>query len=504
MQMRQFFVGLDIGTTSAKGTLLHASGQVIAEACSAPYQTAQPQRGWCEQQPEDWWQAACSVLTQLCQHVRGSEEIAGVAVSGQGCACTLVDEQGKVLRPAIIWMDTRAKQETDLLATRYAEEIVRLNGNAAGAYNLEPKLLWLRDQEAQLYRRARYTLTTTAYVTFRLTRQIVMNQADGGLFLGYNAATGDWSRAFLEQVGLRPELYPPLASCTSVIGEVTTRAAQETGLDAGIPVVAGGEDSPAAALSVGVSESGDAFLSLGTAAVVGICHESDRGLKEPRLLTYPHVLPGRMITSGSMSSAGAAVEWLLREFGPAYGHPPSGYAGLNRAIESSAPGAGNLIFLPYLCGELHPLLNADARGVFFGLSLSTTRADIARAIVEGSALAIRHNLDVARAAGATFKRLYASGGPTRSAVWCQIIASITGVPITVVKSGGAPLGDALIAGLGTGLIDDAGTMARQLAVFQQEYLPVAEQQARYNRLYAAYLQIYTHLLTDFTLLAAFS
>jgi xylulokinase len=500
--MSNLLVGLDIGTTSAKGILLRPDGHVVAEAHSAPYPLAQPQRGWCEQEPENWWQAACSVMNQLCRQAGGSERIAGIAVSGQGCACTLIDEQGNVLRRAIIWMDTRAGQETDLLARQHAEDILRLNGNAAGAYNLEPKLLWLRNREPEIYQRARYTLTTTAYIVYRLTGQVVMNRADGGIFFAYDSATGDWSRPFLEKLGLRPELYPPLASCTEVIGKVTTQAACACGLSAGIPVVAGGEDSPAAALSVGVSEPGDAFLSLGTAAVVGICHKAESGLKEPRLLTYPHVLPGYMITSGSMSSAGAAVEWLLREFGQSYEHDASPYGGLNRAIETSEPGAGGVIFLPYLSGELHPILNADARGVFFGLSLSTTRADMARAVVEGSALAVRHNLDVAREAGATVKRLYASGGPTRSAAWCQIITSITGVPVTVVESGGAPAGDALLAGAGTGLIDDAGARARRMVSCKREYLPQASQRERYDHMYEAYVRIVTHLLTDFTFMAA--
>ncbi len=499
--MADMLLGLDIGTTSAKGVLLRVDGQVVAEASSTPYPISQLKPGWAEQNPEDWWQAACGVIRELCVQVEGSERLAGVAISGQGCACTLVDEQGAVLRPAIIWMDTRAAAETATMAARWGDEVLRLNGNGVGTYNTEPKLLWLREHEPEVYARAAYTLTTTAYVTFRLTGRAVMNHADGGILFAYDLARGDWSRSLLEEMGVRPELYPPLYPCAAPIGEVTSSAARDSGLPAGTPVVAGGEDSPAAALSVGVTQAGDAFLSLGTAAVVGVCLPAGYSLGEPRILTYPHVLPDLLIASGSMSSAGAAVEWLAREFGVSYGLQPQNYDGFNSAVEQSPPGANGVIFLPYLTGELHPILDANARGVFFGLSIGTRREDIARAVMEGSAMAIRHNLSVARAAGADVQQLYASGGPTRSEPWCQIIADVTGQPLRVVESGGAPVGDALIAGVGAGLIADAGEMARRMVKVEREYAVRTEYRARYDHIYATYVRLYEHLAADFAFMA---
>jgi xylulokinase len=500
--MSRLLLGLDVGTTSAKGVLITPNGRVVAEASSPQYPVRRPKPGWAEQDPEDWWKAICSVAHSLVSQAGGSREIAAIAVSGQGCACTLVDESGRPLRPAIIWMDTRSAPESELMDRRWGQTLLHLNGNAAAPYNVESKLLWLRDHEPEVYRQARFTLTTTAYVTYRLSRVASMNRADGGILFAYDAATGNWSDRLLQEMELRPELYPPIYPCSQVVGAITPEAGLATGLQPGTPVVAGGEDTPAAALSVGVSRPGDAFLSMGTAAILGVCYQSSGSLGEPRLLTYPHVLPGLTISSGSMSSAGASVEWLLGEFGQSYSETEGdGYAGLNRAVEESQPGAGGVLFLPYLSGELHPILDPNARGVFFGLSARSTRADMARAVVEGSAMAIRHNLGVAENAGARVEHIAASGGPTRSVAWCQAIADIAGKPLDVVTGGGAPVGDALIAGAGVGLIDEPGELARHMAGTARSYMPRAAYRARYDHMYAAYLQTYRHLKEDFAFMA---
>jgi xylulokinase len=204
-----------------------------------------------------------------------------------------------------------------------------------------------------------------------------------------------------------------------------------------------------------------------------------------------------------MSSAGGAVEWLLREFGAAYGHDPESgdYDAFNQAVAASEPGAGGLIFLPYLSGELHPILDANARGVFVGLTGATARGDIARAVLEGSAMAIRHNLTVAAAAGARVTRLVATGGPSRSAEWCQIIADVTGHQLSVVSSGSAPVGDALIAGAGVGLIPDPGALARTIATIGREYAPRPVAASRYDELFPAYLRIYERLAPEFVYLS---
>jgi xylulokinase len=500
MSQSQLLLGLDIGTTSAKGVLLTPSAKIVAEGDSAQYTVQRPKPGWAEQDPRNWWAAACQVVRSLLAQVEPGADIAAVSVSGQGCACTLVDTEGNLLRPAIIWLDTRAAPEAKKMQDHLGGTLLSLNGNTAAAYNVEPKLMWLRDHEPEIYKRAAHTLTTTAYITFRLSGVVCMNRADGGILSAYDAATDSWSSTLLQEMGLRMDLFPPIHPCSAVIGEITAEAADATGLRKGTPVVAGGEDTPAAALSMGVSESGQAFLSMGTAAIIGVCYASGVSLGEPRLLTYPHVVPGVTISSGSMSSAGASVEWLLREFGPSYGNTGD-YVGLNDAVASSPPGANGVIFLPYLSGELHPILDSDARGVFFGLSAGSSRDDLARAVLEGSAMAIAHNLSVAEAAGASVSQISASGSPTRSQAWCQAIADITNKPLRVVSERGAPVGDALIAGAGVGLIQDVGETARNMATTKREYLPRAEYRARYDHMYEAYLRIYRHLADDFKFMA---
>ena len=400
-------LGIDIGTSSAKGVLLDRHGNTLAEAASAPYPIHHPRDGWAEQDPNDWWQAVRAVCHNLAKS-GDIRRVAAIGVSGQGCACTLVDDAVAPLRPAIIWLDTRSHRQADLITARWGQELIASNGNAVSSYNVEPKLLWLREHEPEALNRAAAVLTTTAYVNARLTGRFAMNVADGGILHAFDARESTWNTAMLAEMGIDPALYPPLAPCTSIIGNLTPEAAKDTGLPEGTPVVAGGEDTPAAALSIGIRSPGDAFLSLGTAAVAGVCLEAEDLPPEPTILTYPHVIPGLSIRSGSMSSAGAAIAWWLREFGQVYGD----VSGLNAAIERSSPGAGGVTFLPYLSGELHPLLDPAARGVFFGVSLSTTADDMARALVEGNAMAIRHNLEVAVGGGEMPRSLRATGGPS--------------------------------------------------------------------------------------------
>jgi xylulokinase len=489
------FLGLDIGTTTAKAAIVRPDGKVLASVRER-YAFSFPRPGWVEQNPEDWWQAIGRLVRRLKREAPAAlRGVAAAGVSGQGCPLVTVNRQGRCLRPAILWLDTRAADEAAWMASEVGELLLRINGNRVGTYNLAPKALWLRRHEPRVFERSFKFLTTVGYVNFRLTGEWALNHSDGGILFEYDRERRNWSQEALARLGLPLEKYPRLAECHEVMGRVSARAAKETGLPAGLPVVAGGEDTSSAALAAGAVEAGDAYLSMGTAAVLGVVLRER--VNEPRLLSFPHVLPGRTLLSGSMSTGGAALEWYARNWGSS-GNRDS-FRTLEREAAKVGPGSGGLVFLPYLSGELHPILDARARAVFCGVSLEHRRGHIVRSLMEGSALAIRHNLSVAEAAGARVEKIFATGGPTHSKLWCQIIADVTGRPLAVTDSG-APEGDALLAGWGVGLGPDPVEVVRRNRRKARPVKPEKSYYPAYDKLFSVYQNIYARLKDQFPIL----
>lgn len=495
----QATLGIDVGTSNTKAAIVDAAGRALATA-GVPYRTHHLGPGLVEQDAEDWWSSTCMAVRTALAQLGGGITIVGIGVSGQGCALTPVDADGRALRRAIIWMDTRSEPQCVWIRAHAAAAIHEANGNLVAPYNVDPKILWLRQNEPETYAAAHCFLTTTAYVTQRLSGAFVANRSDGGILFSYDLTQGDWSDAVLEAIGVPRARLPALAASHAVAGPLRSSAAEELGIPAGVPVVAGGEDTSSAALAAGVVAPRQSYLSLGTAGVVGIC--LDRPLPQPRLLSFPHVVEGITLLSGSMSSTGASLHWFLRELG---GMPADsvGFQRLGALAEGSAPGAGGLVFLPYMTGELHPILDPFARGTFIGLSLSTTRGDMVRAMMEGAACAIRHNLDAAREVGACLEELRATGGPSSSAVWCQIIADVTGLPVLAMDDAmsGAPVGNALLAAMAAGLVEDLTAAAQERARVGREYYPRNDLRERYDALYGIYIRSYAKLKDEYPILA---
>ncbi|OUC06075.1 hypothetical protein RY27_23280, partial [Litorilinea aerophila] len=415
----ELLLGIDIGTTNVKAVLATPEGQVIAQA-SVSYPLAHPRPGWAEQDPADWWQGAVQVVRTLVARadVR-PEQIQGIGVSGQGCAVTLLDGRGRVVRPAIIWMDSRAEPQCDVLRARCADVILQRNGKQPSPYNADPSLMWLRDHEPESLAAAQVSLTTTGYMNFRLTGRPVENLSDASILFAFDLATESWSEELIHGFGLPRHLYPQLVRCQEVIGPLTQQAAADLGLRPGIPVVGGGEDTSSAGLAIGVVSPGQALLSLGTAGTLYTVQ--DEPVVDRHLIAFLHVLEGQILLGGSMTAVGASLAWCRRWIGEELD-----YQALVTLAAQSRPGAGGLLYLPYLSGELQPINDGYARGLFFGLNMGTDRSDLVRAVLEGTAFAIRHNLQVTLDAGVAVHEIRAVGGPTRSRLWCQIIADVTG------------------------------------------------------------------------------
>ncbi len=493
--MTELLLGIDIGTTNVKAVLTTPEGWIISQA-QTDYPTHHPKPGWAEQAPTDWWQGAVTVTRAVMADAPARpDQIVGIGVSGQGCAVTLIDAAGEVIRPSIIWMDTRSEPQCAQLRQCCHAEILQHNGKQPAPYNADPVFMWLQQHEPEAIAAAQTSLTSTGYINYRLTGEAVENQSDASILFAFDLVKGNWSEQLIDAFGLPRKLYPKVAPSSEIIGMLTHAAAAELGLNPGVPVVAGGEDTSSAGLAIGVTEPGQALLSLGTAGTIYIVE--DRPIVHPQLLAFLHVLPGQTLLGGSIAAVGAGLNWIRKLFGAEFD-----YLQLSEMARQCPPGAGGLIFLPYLSGELQPINDGNARGLFFGLSMSTTPSHMVRAVMEGAAFAIAHNIDIAREAGSTLSELRAVGGPTQSDLWCRIIANITGYPLTVLASNaGAPLGNALLAAAGIGLIDDPAETARKVARISGQYEPNPKFRERYVEMFTIYRQLYPQLKEQFVALA---
>jgi xylulokinase len=499
-------VGVDIGTTSVKAVLFDLHGIALVEA-SQEYPTLYPHPNWAEQDPEEWWRATCSTLQRLFVDERyGAHRVAAVGISCQAPSMVAVDREGRPLAPAIIWMDRRSEPQCSWLREQVGQpRIGTVNGGRIDPYYMAPKLLWFKEHCPELYRATHQVLQANSYVIHKLCGTFCMDLSHGPISLCFDSAAGDWSNSLLDAMGLDRSKLPPVMACSAVVGEVSRTAAIECGLAAGTPIVAGMTDGTAASLEAGLVRVGDAVEMTGQSTVLLICN--DQPYLGDELIPLGHAIPGRHLVVGALVASGGALRWFRDQLGE-----PERAEAARRGVDpfevliegaaASPPGANRLIFLPYLFGERSPIWDSNARGVFFGLTLASQKGDLVRAILEGAAYGLRHNVETAARAGFPLATLACVGGGARSALWNQIKADVLGRPVRLPRAAtGAPLGDAMIAAVGVGLYPSVEEAVVQMVDLGAEYQPRPEWAARYDALYKIYIDLYPALKSNFHALA---
>lgn len=499
-------IGIDVGTTSTKAILCDLAGNVLAQAAQE-YSTAYPRANWAQQDPEDWWRATCGVLQQtLWDSGVNARQIASIAVSSQAPTLVPVDRHGRPLHPALIWMDRRGEPQCRWLREHVGEDlIVAINGGRVDPYYLAAKLLWLRAEASDVFAASHQFLQANGYVVHKLCGAFCMDSSHGPLTQLFDSAAQDWSQPLLDAMALDPARLPPVLPCTAVAGEVTREAAAATGLAAGTPVVAGMVDATAAGIEAGLLEPGQAAEVTGQSTVLLLC--SDRPYAARDLIPVGHPVPGRYLVLGALVATGGALRWFRDQLGEAermeaarLGVDP--FDLLSQAAEQSPPGANRVIFLPYMYGERSPIWDSNARGVFFGLSLATTKRDLVRAIMEGAAFGLRHNVEVATEAGFALDSLACIGGGSRSALWNQIKADVLQCPIRLPRASvGAPMGDAIVGAVGVGLYPTIGEAVAHMVAPGPEFAPERGRAVCYDALYRIYRGLYPALRASFQDLA---
>ena len=500
MTSSPLFLGIDVGTTTVKATLVDGDARVLAQA-SVGYPTSFLQPSWVEQDPEAWWQATLAVLAELTSRTaRGLlSSVSGISVSAQAPTLISLDASGEVIRPAMIWMDRRADAECAVLAEKFGNEAyLSSTGNRIDPFYVAPKLLWLFTNEPATVDRTAAFMQINGYIAYRLTGSLSMDEQHASLLGLRDIQSGTWSASLLADVGVREDQFPAISDATAVIGEVSAAAARVTGIPSGTPVVAGTVDSAAASLEAGVVGPGQAAEMTGTSTVVvlPVAHPPARS----EFITMASVLPGKWLALAAMVSTGASLKWLKDLVAPSLS-----FTELTERAKATPIGGGGMVFLPYMMGERSPLWSTSARGMFLGLTLGSGVPELTRAVLEGTAFALRHNLEIAAELDIRPPALRSLGGPAASDLWCQIKADVSGIPIVRMHAPtGATLGDAMIAMVGTGHAPDISALAEATARVDREFVPDGSARARYDELFAVYRSSYEHVKDDLVTLARLS
>lgn len=503
-----YLITLDVGTSSTKTCLWDEAGRIAAEA-QAAYPLNRPDPLWAEIDAGVWWQAACSTIRQVTAGI-DPRQVAGIGADGVGWTLIPVNRDGTPLAPAQIWLDRRASEETAWLnALPEAERLIELVANPLDAAYITPKLLWLKRHQPQIFDSAYQFLTASGYIAACFTGEFTCDFTQAYGYHFFDIAHERWDADAADLLGVPLEKMPRLCPCTEIVGTVTAKASAETGLPIGIPVIAGCLDAASGALGAGVTRPGQTNEQGGQAG--GMAVSLTQVVVEPRLIFSHHVLPGQyLLQAGTVGGGslgwfrdvlgGAEVEAAARE-----GKSP--FELFSQQADQAPPGAHGLIFLPYMAGERTPLWSSSARGVFFGLSYTTTRADLLRAIMEGCIFAVYDNVSIAAAKGVTASEYLGSGGATQSAVWCQIKADIYGQPFVVAqqsdgREGGHSLGLYALTASAIGWCADAGMCVERLLPRRRVFEPSPERHALYADLFNVYRRVSRSLLSEFDQLAA--
>jgi xylulokinase len=493
-------LGIDISTTGSKALLIDEKGKVVSSS-TTPLSLSTPHPLWSEQNPHEWWEGIVRSIRQAIQQagITGSE-ISAIGMTGQMHGLVLLDEYGEVLRPAILWNDQRTGSQCDEIRARLGKErLIQVTGNDALTGFTAPKILWVQQNEPEIFAKVRHILLPKDFIRYKLTAEYSVDKAGGSGTILFDLKERTWSGEVLAGLDIPAEWLPPTYEGPEITSKVNVSAAAETGLAVGTPVVGGGGDQAAQAVGVGAVQPGIIALTLGTSGVVFATTES--ALVEPkgRLHAFCHAVPGRWHFMGVMLSAAGSLQWYRDTLAPEVS-----FDDLIEEAQDIQPGSEGLIFLPYLTGERTPHPDPLARAAWVGLTVRHTRAHMTRAVLEGVAFGIKDSFTLIQKAGlGSIDQVRISGGGAKSMLWRQIIADVLGVElVTVNTTEGAAYGAALLAGVGAGSFNTVQEACEAAIQITGRTAPSDVTQL-YQQYYPSYRALYPALASEFQALAEF-
>jgi xylulokinase len=482
-----YFLGIDIGTSGTKVLLIDEDGKrVVAETVEYPLSTPQPL--WAEQDPQLWWDATVTGIRSLLRTSGvAAGAVTGIGLSGQMHGSVFLDSANNVLRPAILWCDQRTSAQCEWLTNAVGpENLVKYIGNPFLTGFTAPKIVWLRDNERDIYAKVAKVLLPKDYIRFKLTGEFATEVSDASGTALFNVANRRWSKEVLAAADIPESWMPESYESIIVSGHITAAAAAATHLHPGTPVVGGGGDQAAGAVGCGVVETGIVSSTIGTSGVVFAFADQPATDPQLRIHTFCHAVPGKWHVMGVQLSAGGSLRWLRDTMFPGLGYTP-----LTQRAASIAAGSEGLIFLPYLAGERTPYPDPYARGNYFGITLRHTQDHFVRSTLEGVSYGLRDQFEIFKELGVDISQVRASGGGARSPLWNQINADITGLEhVTLAVDEGPALGAALLAAVGTGRFSTVAEACRAAVHVTGSTRPKQEQVNTYNKYYPIFRNLY--------------
>ena len=452
--------------------------------------------GWAEQEPDDWWRAACRAIPEcLAKSKTDPSEIGGIGLTGQMHGPVLLDENGNVLRHSIIWCDQRTAEECrEITQLAGAERLIEWTANPALTGFTLPKIWWVRRHEPEIWRRVRSVLLPKDYVRYRLTgsRAIDVTDASGTLML--DVVNRRWSQPILQMSQLDEALLPKVFESTEIAGYVSEEGARATGLKAGIPVVAGAGDQAAGAVGMGIVAAGAVSTTIGTSGVVFAATSTPILEPKGRVHTFCHAIPKRWHVMGVTQGAGLSLRWFRDQFGAGAEDGRDPYERLMEEAAKVEPGAEGLLWAPYLMGERTPHLDPDARGALVGITARHTRAHVIRAILEGVAFSLRDTLTLYKGIGVPIELIRLGGGGARGMAWQQIQADVYGMPVELIEADeGGAFGAGLLAGVGIAAWPSVESACDATVRVAKTVQPNPRSVALMNQQYNEYCKLYPSL-----------
>lgn len=489
------FIGIDLGTSACKLLLVDERGEVLAQASEA-YGVEYPRPGWSQQDPADWIGAVRAGVPRLLEG-RDASEVRAIGCGGQMHGLVALDARDEVVRPAILWNDGRTSEQVRHLNEGLGRDrLLELTGNVAFAGFTAPKVMWLRDEEPESYARIAHVMLPKDYVNLWLTGERTTDPSDASGTLLFDVAARSWSEGMLEACGVDAAWLPRVAESYEPVGTVRDEVARELGLPRGVVVAAGAGDNAAAAVGCGVVGAGSMNVSLGTSGTVFIPTPSFSAGVGDRIHSFCHADGGWHLMGCILSAASCNSWWATDVLGAA------DLSAEQDGIDVGRVSPGQPYFLPYLMGERTPHNDTSARGAFVGLTMSTTRRDMTRAVLEGVAFAVRDSVEIARSLGAAPATSMVCGGGARSALWLRMLADVLGVSLTLPATEQGPgYGGALLGAVASGAFASVGECASALVSARRTVEPDPALADAYEGRYATWRSLYPALSPAFRTMA---
>ncbi|MFD1465910.1 xylulokinase [Lapidilactobacillus mulanensis] len=482
----KYVIGVDLGTSAVKVLLVDQQGQVVAQA-SEDYPLQQPEPGYSEQNPEDWVTGTTTAIQQLLANSQVKPgEVEGISYSGQMHGLVLLDADQQVLRPAILWNDTRTTAQTQEIMANMGQRFIEITRNRPLEGFTLPKLLWVKENEPGIFAKAATFVLPKDYVRYRMTGKINMEMSDAAGTVMLDIAKKQWSDEICAAFDLPLSLCPPLIEATTNVGTITPKFAAESGLAETTAVFGGGADNACGAIGAGITKPDQAMCSIGTSGVI-LTYEPDTQVDyHGQLHFFNHAITDRFYSMGVTLAAGYSLSWLKKTFAP-----DDSFDDFVGSAEQSTIGAHGLLFTPYIVGERTPYADAKIRGSFIGVDGKQVRADFIRAVLEGIVFSFRDILEIYAENGKDFKQLVSIGGGAKSPLWLQIQADIFNKDIVRLESEQGPgMGAAMIAAVGLGWFANFDECVDKFIAIKTIYHPIAANVARYSEFYKVYQQVY--------------